>query len=34
MMWFIMKNLSPEERKSGYIAKTIVTTELVDTIAA
>ncbi|MBK8292555.1 MAG: phospho-sugar mutase [Flammeovirgaceae bacterium] len=34
MMWFIMKNLSEEERKSGYIAKTIVTTELVDTIAA
>jgi phosphoglucomutase len=33
MMWFIMKNLSPEERKNGYIAKTIVTTELVDTIA-
>jgi phosphoglucomutase len=33
MMWFIMKNLSPEERKNGYIAKTIVTSELVDTIA-
>jgi phosphoglucomutase len=28
-----MKNLSPEERKNGYIAKTIVTSELVDTIA-
>jgi len=33
MMWFIMKNLSESEKKSGYIAKTIVTTELVDTIA-
>lgn len=33
MMWFIMKNLSGSEKKSGYIAKTIVTTELVDTIA-
>ena len=34
MMWFILKNLSSEEKKKGYIAKTIVTTELVDTIAA
>jgi phosphoglucomutase len=34
MMWFIMKNLSDEEKKNGYIAKTIVTTELVDTIAS
>ncbi|MCE7864023.1 MAG: phospho-sugar mutase [Bacteroidetes bacterium CHB5] len=34
MMWFIMKNLSEAERKNGYIAKTIVTTELVDVIAA
>ncbi|MBX2916305.1 MAG: phospho-sugar mutase [Cyclobacteriaceae bacterium] len=34
MMWFIMKNLTEAERKNGYIAKTIVTTELVDTIAA
>jgi len=33
MMWFIMKNLSDEDRKNGYIAKTIVTSELVDTIA-
>lgn len=33
MMWFIMKNLSETDRKGGYIAKTIVTTELVDTIA-
>jgi len=33
MMWFIMKNLSESEKKSGYIAKTIVTSELVDTIA-
>jgi phosphoglucomutase len=34
MMWFIMKNLSEDDRKNGYIAKTIVTSELVDTIAA
>jgi len=34
MMWFIMKNLDETERKGGYIAKTIVTSELVDTIAA
>lgn len=34
MMWFIMKNLSEADRKGGYIAKTIVTSELVDTIAA
>jgi phosphoglucomutase len=34
MMWFILKNLSAEEKKNGYIAKTIVTTELVDTIAS
>ncbi len=33
MMWFIMKNLSEYDRKNGYIAKTIVTSELVDTIA-
>jgi phosphoglucomutase len=33
MMWFIMKNLTADEKKNGYIAKTIVTTELVDTIA-
>ncbi|MEQ1588475.1 MAG: phospho-sugar mutase [Cyclobacteriaceae bacterium] len=33
MMWFIMKNLNESEKKSGYIAKTIVTTELVDAIA-
>jgi phosphoglucomutase len=33
MMWFIMKNLSEADRKGGYIAKTIVTSELVDTIA-
>jgi phosphoglucomutase len=34
MMWFIMKNLSEADRNGGYIAKTIVTSELVDTIAA
>jgi len=34
MMWFVMKNLSDDNRKHGYIAKTIVTSELVDTIAA
>ncbi|MBL7873717.1 MAG: phospho-sugar mutase [Cyclobacteriaceae bacterium] len=34
MMWFIMKNLTDAEKKNGYIAKTIVTTELVDTIAS
>lgn len=34
MMWFIMKNLPEADRKTGYIAKTIVTTELVDTIAS
>lgn len=33
MMWFVMKNLTADEKKNGYIAKTIVTTELVDTIA-
>ena len=33
MMWFVMKNLSDDDRKNGYIAKTIVTSELVDTIA-
>ncbi len=32
MMWFIMKNL--EEAKNSYIAKTIVTSELVDSMAA
>lgn len=31
MMWFILKNL--QERTNTYIAKTIVTSELVDTIA-
>lgn len=31
MMWFIMKNL--KEKKGAYIAKTIVTTELVDDMA-
>lgn len=31
MMWFILKNL--KETKGTYIAKTIVTTELVDTMA-
>jgi phosphoglucomutase len=31
MMWFIMKNL--DNRKNAYIAKTIVTSELVDTMA-
>jgi phosphoglucomutase len=34
MMWFIMKNLDESSRKNGYIAKTIVTSELVDTIAS
>lgn len=33
MMWFIMKNLPEADRRNGYIAKTIVTSELVDTIA-
>ncbi len=32
MMWFILKNLS--DKKDAYIAKTIVTSELVDTMAA
>ncbi len=32
MMWFIMKNLN--EKKNSYIAKTIVTSELVDAMAA
>jgi len=31
MMWFILKNL--KEKKNAYIAKTIVTTELVDDMA-
>jgi phosphoglucomutase len=31
MMWFILKNL--EDKKDAYIAKTIVTSELVDTMA-
>jgi phosphoglucomutase len=31
MMWFIMKNL--KEKKGAYVAKTIVTTELVDDMA-
>lgn len=33
MMWFVMKNLTEADRQGGYIAKTIVTSELVDTIA-
>lgn len=33
MMWFIMRNLPEGERSGGYIAKTIVTSELVDSIA-
>jgi phosphoglucomutase len=33
MMWFILKNLDEASRRNGYIVKTIVTTELVDTIA-
>lgn len=33
MMWFIMRNLPESDREQGYIAKTIVTSELVDTIA-
>ncbi len=32
MMWFILKNIS--DKKDAYIAKTIVTTELVDDMAA
>jgi phosphoglucomutase len=32
MMWFILKNLN--DKSNAYIAKTIVTTELVDTMAA
>ncbi len=32
MMWFIMKNLN--DKKNSYIAKTIVTSELVDAMAA
>ncbi len=32
MMWFIMKNL--KEKENSYIAKTIVTSELVDSMAA
>jgi len=31
MMWFILKNI--KEKKDRYVAKTIVTTELVDTMA-
>src|SRR5688572_18424721 len=31
MLWFIMKNL--KEKKNAYIAKTIVTSKLVDTMA-
>lgn len=34
LVWFILHNLSENERKTGFIAKTIVTTELIDTIAA
>jgi phosphoglucomutase len=33
MMWFILKNLSSADKQAGYIAKTIVTSELVDTMA-
>jgi phosphoglucomutase len=33
MIGFILSNLSEEDRKIGFIAKTIVTTELVDAIA-
>jgi len=32
MMWFIMKNLT--DKKDAYVVKTIVTSELVDTMAA
>ena len=34
MMWFILKNLKEKEKESAYIAKTIVTSELVDSMAA
>lgn len=34
MMWFVMKNLGNADKDNAYIAKTIVTSELVDTIAA
>jgi phosphoglucomutase len=33
MMWFIMKNIKENEKANAYIAKTIVTTELVDAMA-
>jgi phosphoglucomutase len=34
MIWFILENLPAAARQNGFVAKTIVTTELVDTIAA
>ncbi len=34
LIWFVLQNLPEAERKQGFIAKTIVTTELTDTIAA
>lgn len=34
LIWFILHNLPEHERKQGFIAKTIVTSELTDTIAA
>lgn len=34
LIWFILHNLPENERKQGFIAKTIVTSELSDTIAA
>ncbi len=33
MMWFILENLSVQERQKGFVAKTIVTTELIDVLA-
>ncbi|GIV35651.1 MAG: phosphoglucomutase [Cyclobacteriaceae bacterium] len=33
MMWFILENLSGQERQKGFVAKTIVTTELIDVLA-
>lgn len=34
LIWFILHNLPENERRQGFIAKTIVTSELSDTIAA
>ncbi len=34
MMYFILKNLNEKDKDNAYIAKTIVTSELVDTMAA